>query len=217
VVGTVQSATTITVKYSLDPAKWKGSFDVLWFQDSAYFNTWSCGNCGFPTNVNTASGTLTVPVPNSAGFPFYVGIAVSRGKNEFGSPLGSDTIRIPPFYKSGTTLIGGTLISGQPPPPPIPAAPASTFPPTVAGAKWFIRGSKSTNVCPTGSVKITDADGCRSAASAYGIGYNGASNEPAWPTGCYQYFDSAGWSAAYFSNTAVGGPQGSAQPLCIST
>jgi hypothetical protein len=77
VVGTVQSATTITVKYSLDPATWKGSFDVRWFQDSAYWNTWACGHCGFPTNVNTASGTLTVPVPNDKDAnPFYVGIAV---------------------------------------------------------------------------------------------------------------------------------------------
>jgi hypothetical protein len=75
VVGTVLSATTITVKYSLDPAKWKGSLDVQWFQDNAYWNTWTCSNCGFPTNVNTASGTLTVPVPNNAN-PFYVGIAV---------------------------------------------------------------------------------------------------------------------------------------------
>ena len=87
----------------------------------------------------------------------------------------------------------------------------------MCAAKSFIRGRKSTNVCPTGSVKITDEDDCRSAASAAGVGYNGAEDDPAWPTGCYQYDDREGWSVAYFSYTAVGSPQLRARPLCIST
>jgi len=219
VVGAVtQDAKSVIVKYSLDPTTWKGSLNVRWFDDT-YSTRWNPSGVALPTNVNAASGTLSIP-PGLFDFNynvFYLGIEVWRGKNEFGSDLGSDLIRIAPFFKSGSgatkTLTGGTLLPNEKPPP----QPLTLAPTVAAGtARHFILLGNNTDTCPTAYVKIADEETCKKAASAAGTAWGGVDDEANWPTGCYKYTDRTNWVKVYLNRNPVGLPSRQAQPLCIS-
>jgi hypothetical protein len=91
VVGAVQDAKSVIVKYSLDPTTWKGSLNVKWFKDDKYGAWWNPSGVALPTNVNAASGTLSIP-PGLFDFNydvFYLGIEVRPRDASCRTPLTS--------------------------------------------------------------------------------------------------------------------------------
>ncbi len=140
-----------------------------------------------------------------------------RGKNEFGNDLGFDTIRIAPFFKSGSgatkTLTVGTLLPNEKPPP----QPLTLAPTVAAGtAPRYTLNDANANTCPPAYVKIADEETCKKVATSYeGLAWGGVADEADWPTGCYKYTDDRTyWVKVYLNTNPVGLPQRLAEPLC---
>jgi len=75
----------------------------------------------------------------------------------------------------------------------------------------YVKGAESSNSCPVGSIPITSAEACRSAAITSGFAaYRGASAYETHPKGCYHSQDFGIW----FNNPSTGSGQPQRQLIC---
>ena len=83
--------------------------------------------------------------------------------------------------------------------------------PSCAGA--YVLGPLSSNVCPSGSVRIETEAACRTAAAAAGTTFGSTSVDTDYPRGCYIWTTD---NCAYFNPHAVGAGDASSRLLCAA-
>ncbi len=82
-----------------------------------------------------------------------------------------------------------------------------------ARAVDYVLVTASTNACPAGYSKITDATTCRVAAAFLGTPYGNGNTLSTKPSGCY--LGTVSDPRVYLNNHPTGAAAADAQPLCL--